>query len=107
MAVGIFDRDTGIIYSGQFRQLGVQCLGIFSLTLYDGLISLVYFKLMKSFNKFRVGQAYELFGMDILDQPKMHTKPQDKLLDLSSNQEKITKLEMRQRKQAHLLEDKK
>ena len=45
--------------------------------------------------------------MDILDQPKMHTKPQDKLLDLSSNQEKITKLEMRQRKQAHLLEDKK
>lgn len=60
-----------------------------------GVISLIYFKLMKSFNKFRVGQAYELFGMDILDQPSLLKKPQDKDLNLTTNHEKIAKLEMR------------
>ena len=37
-------------------------------------ISFLFFRLMKTLNKLRVGQVYELYGMDTLESIKMNVK---------------------------------
>lgn len=47
LAVGFFDEDRGVIFSGNIRFLGVQVLGIIALIVWTTMISLSYFYLMK------------------------------------------------------------
>lgn len=64
LAVGIFDRTNGLIYTGNFRQLGIQALGAFMLFLWSSLLSFGYFYLMKKMNRLRVDPIYEIIGLD-------------------------------------------
>ena len=54
-AVGIFDLDTGLIYTGQFRQLGIQFGGAIAQQCYVGIISFIFFKLLMTLKHFRIG----------------------------------------------------
>ena len=67
LAVGIFDKDNGLIYSGQFSQLGIQTVGILAQLAWNCAFAITFFKLMKTLGKFRVGQAFELLGMDHIE----------------------------------------
>lgn len=57
---------------------------------------------MKSFNKFRVGQVFELYGMDILENANLTTKQTEVSHSLKLNYQKLTKLENRQRRNASM-----
>ena len=46
IALGFFDRHTGLIHTGSFRQLGVQCIGALALALWVVAMTLPYFYLL-------------------------------------------------------------
>lgn len=46
IAVGLFDRDLGVINSGSFNLLGIQILGAVSMSLWTTLLSYPYFYLL-------------------------------------------------------------
>ncbi len=66
IAVGIFENDEGLIYTGNFNQLFIQLLGCLSIIAWSCVTSFIYFYCLKKVNKFRVGHIYEITGMDIL-----------------------------------------
>lgn len=67
IAVGIFDKDAGLLATGQFRQLGIQLVGALAILAWDFFICFTFFMSLNSMNRFRVGQAFELVGMDTLE----------------------------------------
>ena len=66
LSVGIFDNDHGVIYTGDFTQLGWQCAGAAAITGWSFFISFLYFYLLMKQNRFRVGAIYEILGMDFM-----------------------------------------
>ena len=66
IALGFFDRDTGLIHTGSFRQLGNQCIGALSLALWVVAMTLPYFYLLNKIERLRVTPLYEIIGLDIL-----------------------------------------
>ena len=107
LAVGIFDQDRGVIVTGQFKQIGIQTVGVIALMSWNFLISFTFFKLLKILNRLRVGQVFELYGMDILENADLVTKDSEITHSLQLNYSKLTKLETRQRRRAKDIEDKK
>ena len=99
MAVGIFDKDRGLIVTGEFRQLGIQTIGAISLIIWNLAISGTFFKLLSILNRFRIGQVFELYGMDILENAGI-SKDREVSDSLKLNVHKLTKLEIRQRRRA-------
>ena len=91
LAVGIFDPEQGLLYTGSFSLFFKQLLGAFALACWALLTSFLYFYFLKKVNKFRVGYIYEITGMDIL----MHGGT-----DLLSN-EMLNNIEARQRSLAN------
>jgi ammonium transporter, Amt family len=87
ISVGFFDKDYGILYTGNFNLLLKQLIGAFAIICWAFFTSFLYFYCLKKVNKFRVGYIYEITGMDVL----MHGGT-----DLLSN-EMINKIEARQR----------
>lgn len=64
IAVGIFDKDTGIINVGNFKQLSMQLIGILALLAWNLTLSGTFFLALKKLKRFRIGTVYELQGMD-------------------------------------------
>ena len=95
IAVGIFDKDRGLLVTGQFKQLGIQTIGVLSLLIWNFLISGTFFKLLNTLNRLRVGQVFELYGMDILENANLVTKDSEVTHSLKSNYHKLSKLEVR------------
>ncbi len=85
LAVGLFDMDEGIFYTGNFDIMLKQHIGAFAIMTWAAIVSFLYFYILKRVNKFRVGYIYEITGMDVL----MHGGT-----DLLSN-EMINKIEAR------------
>jgi ammonium transporter, Amt family len=87
LAIGLFDMDHGIFFTGNFDIMLKQLIGAFAIMMWAVIVSFLYFFILKKVNKFRVGHIYEITGMDVL----MHGGT-----DLLSN-EMINKIEARQR----------
>jgi len=66
IALGIFDIDTGFFYTGNPHQLGIQCLGALSYTIWAGLLSFMFFFSLKKNGRLRVGLIYEIIGLDFI-----------------------------------------
>ena len=46
IALGLFDRQSGLIHTGNFKQLGIQFIGVISLMIWCITITLPYFYLL-------------------------------------------------------------
>ena len=68
LAVGFFDNTEGLFETGSWRQLGIQILGAASIIAWVGLNTVLFVVLAKKGNRYRVGEIYEIIGMDTLDQ---------------------------------------
>lgn len=89
LAVGFFDRQDGLIYQITGRQLLIQLLGSVSLIVWTVCISIAFFTILKTHKRFRVGNIYEVVGLDQL------TKKSD--FDDMLSMDTISKVETRQR----------
>jgi len=54
------------LYSGSLKQIGIQILGAFFIGAWSAIICLVYFSVMKKMKRFKVGEIYEITGLDAL-----------------------------------------
>lgn len=67
LAVGIFAENGGLIYSGSFKLLGIQALGVTAVSLWAfGVTALVFYALKKTVG-IRVTEEDELDGMDLCE----------------------------------------
>ena len=66
MIIGIFDKTSGVIYSGSLKQLGIQVLGLCAIGLWGGLLAGCFFFMMKKIDRLKVGKVYEVLGLDVL-----------------------------------------
>ena len=57
----------GLFYTGSFKQLGVQCLGIISVAAYAVVMMTVCFLLIKKFHGLRVSKEEEIKGLDLTE----------------------------------------
>ena len=80
ISVGIFDRTTGVIFTGDFRHLGVQIVGAIAIVSWNSLISVTFFYLLKSQNRLRVGEVVEIFGLDALEDASISKLTKEKSL---------------------------
>ena len=76
-SVGIFDKDTGLIYSGSGKQLTTQLIGAAALSIWSSLFCWIFFTIMSQVKRFRVAPIYEIVGIDLL----MHASIHDLSLD--------------------------
>jgi Amt family ammonium transporter len=67
LSVGFFDNTNGLFFSGSWKQLGIQILGASAINTWIGLNTVLFVVLAKKGNRYRVGEIYEIIGMDILD----------------------------------------
>ena len=67
LAVGVFDRDKGLIYTGDATQLGLQFIGAISYTLWASFLSFLFFLSLKKNGRLRVPEIFEVIGLDFLD----------------------------------------
>lgn len=65
IALGIFDNDSGLIYTGQGNFLGIQLIGASGLLGMSIFLSLVFFYPIKRMGRLRVSKIQEIVGMDI------------------------------------------
>ena len=57
----------GLIYTGEFRQLGLQLLGFVTVAAWAAVTMLLFFSLLKKLNFLRAEEADELTGLDITE----------------------------------------
>ena len=55
----------GLIYTGEFKQLGIQFIGFAAVAAWAGITMYLFFKLLKKLNFLRAQSADELAGLDI------------------------------------------
>jgi Amt family ammonium transporter len=68
LAVGIWGNvegvAVGVLHGGGFRQLGIQAIGVASVAVWAGVLSLLLFLGIKATVGLRVGPKEELVGLD-------------------------------------------
>jgi len=64
---GFFDRDEGVFYGGDGKQLGIQVAGMVAITAWSIVMSGIYFFTLKKLGKFRVPLIYEIVGLDYFE----------------------------------------
>ena len=67
LCVGLFHETAGLITTGELDVLGVQIIGSLAMMGYSYLISTIFFSILVSMNRYRIGDTVELAGMDLLD----------------------------------------
>ena len=67
MALGIFEKEKGVIHSGNFTFLAIQFLGAFVIFSTVFLFSYVYFKMVKMWFHLRLSKIEELLGLDLIE----------------------------------------
>ena len=67
IACGLFSVDTGLFYGHGWRQLGVQCLGEFTIILWTTICMIITFSLIKKFHGLRASKEEEVIGLDKLE----------------------------------------
>ncbi len=66
IAVGLFQKEHGLIYSCSFKQLGLQLIGGLSLIIWTITITFPYFYFTNKIGRLRVPPIYEIIGTDIM-----------------------------------------
>jgi len=66
LAVGIFDLEVGLFYSGDFYQIEIQLLGGAVIGAWSTLFCGVFFKALATIGRFRVSHVYEVIGIDLM-----------------------------------------
>lgn len=64
LAVGIFDNNSGGLFTGSFSQLGIQFFCMFGFVFWSVLISFIFYYSLFKANRLRVDQLYEIMGLD-------------------------------------------
>jgi Amt family ammonium transporter len=67
LAVGLFNVESGLFYTGGLAQLGVQFLGVASVGGMTVLLSTIFWVALKYFLGIRVTEDEELKGLDIAE----------------------------------------
>jgi len=65
LAVGLFSSDTGLIYTGKWGQLLVQCIGVLAIGSFSAILSGIMFKILHETIGLRVSEDAEIAGLDI------------------------------------------
>ena len=65
-AVGLFDKDKGILYTGQGKFFLVQMVGIVSYSFWSLTLSFIFFYSLKKNDRLRLKTIYEIIGVDFL-----------------------------------------
>ena len=65
ISVGIFDKNVGVIYSGNGTHLGIQLIGAGSLLLLGVILSYIFFHPLSRLGRIRISKIQEIIGMDI------------------------------------------
>ncbi len=65
LLVGLFDVTDGVFYGGGFKLLGVQALGVGTITLWAAVTMAAMFLIIKYTVGLRVSEAEEIAGLDI------------------------------------------
>lgn len=65
LLVGVFATDGGLFYGGGFKQLGIQAIGVFSITAWVLLASFIVLFILKKTMGLRVSEKEEIEGLDI------------------------------------------
>ena len=66
LAVGLFDKDLGLINTGSFDMLEIQGLGSLVIIAWSSIFSMIFFRIFKAIGRLRVNQFYEVIGIDLL-----------------------------------------
>ena len=66
LAVGIFDKNKGVINTGSFEMVEVQAIGCLLIIAWSSIFSIIFFKIFKAIGRLRVNQFYEIIGIDLL-----------------------------------------
>ena len=66
LAVGIFDKDLGLINTGSFAMIETQGLGCLVIIAWSVIFSTIFFRIFKAIGRLRVNQFYEVIGIDLL-----------------------------------------
>ena len=96
IATGLFDLDRGLFYVGSFDQLGIQCIGAIALSLRTALFSYAFFILMKKADRLRMGEVFEIIGMDTIEEIELKTRTKG-ICDFKPTYQRLVKLERKQR----------
>jgi len=64
-AVGLFNKEVGLLYGGGPKQLGIQLLGIAAVAIFSFLSSLILWKIVQGLMGLRVSEEEEMEGLDI------------------------------------------
>ena len=64
LAVGLFDIDKGLMYTGYANQLLIQLLGIAAYVFWAATLSFLFFWSLKINDHLRVNPIYEIIGLD-------------------------------------------
>lgn len=67
LAVGIFAEKTGLLYSGSFHLLGIQALGVLSVSIWAFAATAAVFYILKKTVGIRVSVEDEMDGMDLCE----------------------------------------
>lgn len=67
IAVGLFNNEVGLFYTGNGKQLGYQILGIISIFAWVSIWVVPFFLTMKKLNLLRVPKEIEIVGLDIAE----------------------------------------
>ena len=65
IALGIFDQENGALYTGSFKSLGNQMIGVTALCFLSVILSILFFNSLKYMSRLRVSNIQEIIGMDI------------------------------------------
>lgn len=66
IAEAVVDTDTTALSQSVFNTFIVQLCGAISLAFWAGLVSYAFFRVLSNMGHLRVGQFYEIVGIDIL-----------------------------------------
>lgn len=73
IAVGLFANPdapaglNGLFYTGSFKQLGLQCLGVLSVGVYATIMMIMTFAVIKKLHGIRTSAEDEIAGLDITE----------------------------------------
>lgn len=67
ISIGIFSTENGLLYGGGFKQLGLQCFGLFVALATSAILFFIVFKIIDKTIGLRVNTDEELNGLDSME----------------------------------------
>jgi Amt family ammonium transporter len=67
LLVGVFATDAGLLYTGSFKLLGIQALGVLAVGAWALGTGFILFKVLKATNGLRVSKRIEEEGLDVYE----------------------------------------